>query len=169
MNQVTPNPSRRPWSVRAIGWLLLGQAVLFLALAIWQATEAYEAVAGETALLNQLVLLMHAFTLAAVFLLLLLTLLAFGRLWPRGWGYAVLAQGLMLALTLAQHFRGRELYTHHIMLFSIFMTIYLHHPDVQAAFQIRPTQANNEEEALLFAEELNALQSNNTPEESLYE
>lgn len=164
MNQATPNPSRRPWSVRAIGWLLLGQTAILLMLAIWQAAEAYEAVAGETALLNQLVLLMHALTLAAVFLLLLFTLLAFGRLWPRGWGYAMLAQGLMLALTLAQHFRGREFYTHHIMLFSIFMAIYLHHPDVQATFQVRPTQADNEEEALLFAEEFNTLQSADTNE-----
>lgn len=164
MNLPTPAPTRRPWSVRAIAWLLLGQAALFLTLTIWQATEAHEAVLAETALVNQLALLLHTLTLTAVFLLLLLTLLAFGRLWPRGWGYAMLVQGLSLALTLAQHFRGREAYTHPLMLLSIFMVIYLHHPDVQATFQVRPTQTDNGEEALLFAAELNPLPGDATSE-----
>ncbi len=153
MTQLPPTPVRRPWSVRAITWLLLGQATLLLTLAVWQAIEAYESVIAATALLNQLILLLHTLTLTAVFLLLLVALLAFGRLWPRGWGYAMLAQGVSLALTLAQHFRGREAYTHPLMLLGIFMVIYLHHPDVQATFQVRPTQTDNGEESLLFAAE----------------
>ncbi len=135
-----PEKTRRPWSVRAVNWLLLAQTAVLLSLAIWQSITAYAdlSLLPETAVFGSISsLFADAAALTAVTLLLLFTMLAFTRLWQQGWGYAMLVQGLILAFTLVQHFRRPELYTYPLMLFSIFMVIYLHHPDLQLTFQVR--------------------------------
>jgi len=47
----------------------------------------------------------------------------------------VLAQGLNLALALLLYFGGRPAFVYPMMLYGVFMVLYLHQADVQAAFR----------------------------------
>lgn len=145
--------SKRPWAVRAVGWLLLLQATLLVTLIIWQILEASEDLTTlpETAVFTYIIgILAGSLALAAVVILIGFTLLAYARLWTQGWGYAMLVQGLLLAITLVHHYRGPDFYVYPLMLFSIFMVIYLHHPEIQDTFQVRvlPVEENQDLEEL---------------------
>lgn len=130
---------KRPWSVRAISWLLLGQTAVLAVLVAWRVTVIYlETEFDVDVMLPRLaVLLPSSMALAAVAALALFAALAFFRFWRQGWAYAMLVQGLLLATMLVDHFRGSSFYVYPLMLYGIVMVIYLHHPDVQAAFEVR--------------------------------
>jgi hypothetical protein len=61
----------------------------------------------------------------------------FFRLAPAAWVSAVMVQGAGLLLALLLYFGGRPSYVYLMMLAGIFMVIYLHQADVQAAFRQR--------------------------------
>jgi hypothetical protein len=76
-----------------------------------------------------------AFGLLAV--LALSAAVGFLRLVPAAWVSAVTVQGANLLLALLLYFGGRPSYVYGMMLVGIFMVIYLHQADVQAAFRRR--------------------------------
>jgi hypothetical protein len=129
----------RPWPVTANAWLLLFETLGFLALgalylgplgAQWPFTpELWEA--KRIAFFTGLVFALFA-------LLSLSAALGFFRLVPAAWVNAVTVQGAALMLALVLYFRGRPAYVYGIMLYGIFMVLYLHQADVQAAFRPPP-------------------------------
>jgi hypothetical protein len=128
----------RPWAVSANAWLLILEAGGFIALgalylgplgATWALTpEAWEA--ERLAVLTGL-----GFGLLAV--MALSAAIGFFRLVPAAWVSAVTVQGATLALALLLYFGGRPGYVYAMMLTGIFMVVYLHQADVQAAFRRR--------------------------------
>ncbi|MCI0397436.1 MAG: hypothetical protein L0322_21215, partial [Chloroflexi bacterium] len=74
--------------------------------------------------------------------------LGFLGLWRTGWPNAMLVQGLSLLLTLILYFREGPVYIYGLMLYSILMVVYLHHPEVQEAFKTKlAVEAELEEKA----------------------
>jgi hypothetical protein len=61
--------------------------------------------------------------------------LGFLRMARGAWLLAVLVQGINLALALALYFGQRPAYVYAMMVYSVFMVLYLHQADVQAAFR----------------------------------
>lgn len=135
-----PRPAR-PWPVRALAWLLLLEAVGFIALgALYLGPLGTQGAftpehwdAERIAVLTGLV-----FGLLAV--LALSAAIGFWRLLPAAWLNAVTVQGAELLIALVLYFRGRPAYVYVMMVYGIFMVLYLHQADVQAAF--RPATDN---------------------------
>jgi hypothetical protein len=132
---------KRPWPVTANAWLLLLEAVGFVALgalylgplgAQWPLTPEVWAAERIAVLTGLLFALVAVLSLSAAF--------GFFRLVPGAWTNAVMVQGGTLLLALVLYFRGRPAYVYGMMLYGIFMVIYLHQADVQAAF--RPPAAS---------------------------
>jgi hypothetical protein len=73
---------------------------------------------------------------------LLAVVAAFGflGLWRTGWPTAMLLQGLCLLVALGLYLRTAPPYALGLMSYSILMVIYLHHPEVQQAFQTKQLQ-----------------------------
>ncbi len=131
-----PARPRRPWAVTANALLLLLQAggfgatgVLYLGRlgALWPlGVEAWEA--GRIALAT-------GFVFAVLALLALVAAGGFLRQWRQAWVVGVMVQGVELLLALILFYRGRPAYVHVMMVYGIFMVLYLHQADVQAAFR----------------------------------
>ena len=129
-------PPRRPWAVTALAWLLLLQAVgltSLAALAIGSFTARLP-LPPDWFVLPQLAPLRG---LACALIALLAVAAAFGffRVAPGAWVNAVLVQGLTLLTALLLYFRERPGYVYLLMLYGLFMVLYLHQADVQAAFR----------------------------------
>jgi hypothetical protein len=124
--------------VSANAWLLGLEAAGFIALgalylgplgAAWPLTpEAWQA--ERLAVLTGVI-----FSLLAV--MALSAAVGFFRLVPAAWVSAVTVQGANLLLALVLYFSGRPGYVYGMMLAGIFMVVYLHQADVQAAFRRR--------------------------------
>jgi hypothetical protein len=139
----------RPWPVRLIALLLFFQALGLISLSIYnfdQATlqdnnDLFQIILISFTVLNQ--------TLAFAILGLLTIVAGFGFLWlaRTGWLTAMLVQGLVLLSAITIYLRGGLPYTFGLMGYSIFMVVYLHHPDVVQAFQTKETQEMQLDEA----------------------
>lgn len=114
-----PRPAR-PWSVTAIGGLLLVEMAGLLFLAF---TNIRRPVGPA---------------FAALALLALTAAIGFARLRRGGWVNAVLAQGGELLLALLIFFGARPVYAYLMMVYGILMVLYLHQDDVQAVFRLAP-------------------------------
>jgi hypothetical protein len=73
-------------------------------------------------------------------LLALVAGLGFLWLWQTGWPTAMLVQGMGLLVSLGLYLRSNPPYIFGLMSYCILMVIYLHHPDVQQAFQTKKLQ-----------------------------
>lgn len=140
-SDVAPEEGRTetPWSARASAVLLLSQVMLFLLLAglnFWEtAVSTWDSLwdglrEGE----NQLYFVVGLLLLA---LFTTWALLHFYRLHRRGWLYAMLTQCFCLLLGLVAYFTSRSISSQLMLLSGIFMTIYLHNPETQAAFRVQ--------------------------------
>ena len=126
----------QPWAVTVIGWLLVLEALGFLSLGAlylgalgprWSLTPqgpGAERMATVTGLV-----------FGVLALLALIGALGFFRRRRGAWVSAVFVQGAVLLIALALYFRGRPAYVYGMMVYGIFMVLYLHQADVQAAFR----------------------------------
>ena len=131
---------RRPWAVTVIACLLLLEAAGFLAL-----SASYLGPLGprwpwpQPPVFNERSATLTGLAFAALALGALAGSLGFFRLRRGGWVSAVFVQGAGLFVALALYFRGRPAlvppYAYVMMLVGIFMVLYLHQADVQAAFR----------------------------------
>ncbi|MCC7362250.1 MAG: hypothetical protein IT317_22385 [Anaerolineales bacterium] len=129
-------PPRRPWPVTALAWLLLLQAAgltSLAALAIGPFTARLP-LPPDWFVLPQLAPV-RGLVCALIALLAVAAAFGFFRVAPGAWVNAVLAQGLMLLVALILYFRERPGYVYLLMLYGLFMVLYLHQADVQAAFR----------------------------------
>lgn len=140
---MSPRPHRkrpaRPWAVTANAWLLFLEGVGFVTLgALYGGLGARWPLAPDVTAAERLAALTTiAFGVLAV--LALWAALGLFRLLPAGWVSAVSVQGITLLLALLLHFSSRPGYVYALMLAGIFMVLYLHQTDVQAAFR-QPAQ-----------------------------
>jgi hypothetical protein len=129
-------PPARPWPVTANAWLLLLEAAGLLGMAALYVGPWVERLPFMPAdwLERSLVRTTGLFfTLLAV--LALVSAFGFFRLARSAWLSAVLVQGLTLGLALILYYGGRPAFVYGMMLYGIFMVLYLHQADVQAAFR----------------------------------
>lgn len=138
---------KRPWSVKAVTWLLLLETAAFVIIAAIHWLELNLAQISLVAALGGQMLstLAGAVAFSALAFIGLLAIASFVRLWQSGWLYAMLGQGLTLAFMLTQTFRELHFYTYGLMAYAVVMVVYLHHPDIQAAFHLKQTPANVEQ------------------------
>jgi magnesium-transporting ATPase (P-type) len=146
-------PRKRPWSVTAVGLLLLLQAVgLFGLGAIYFATvyllelwAPLTALSAEELLLGVVNKVIMSVIFIPLSLLAILAAIGFLRLWHNAWTNAMLLQGLTLLIALTLYFTGKPFYVYILMLYSIFMVLYLSYHDVQMAFRPKPMVENRKE------------------------
>jgi hypothetical protein len=135
-----PRPSR-PWPVTAIGWLLMLEAAGFLAIAaLYVSAWATRLAFMPQQWIEQRLIGLTGMLFCLLAILSLTSAYGFFRLARAAWMSAVLAQGFSLSLALVQYFGSRPAFVYPMMLFGIFMVLYLHQADVQAAFQPQPEQ-----------------------------
>ncbi len=145
-----PVRERRPWAVTVIACLLLLEASGFLALSSlylgplglsWPLPQPLE--------FNERSATLTGLVFAALALGALAGSLGFFRLRRGGWVSAVFVQGAGLFLALALYFRGRPTlvphYAYLMMFVGIFMVLYLHQADVQAAFRENAPSSGGEQ------------------------
>lgn len=114
-----PIPENRPWPVKLLALLFVLEAFGFIA-ALWLSGGRLPyLILGPAAALSALLLWL---------------------LWSPGWAFAILVQGVTLLVTLLEYKQlatdttYTAYTTYPLMAFAIFMVIYLHNPDVRAAF-----------------------------------
>lgn len=133
------SPPRRPWAVTAIGWLLVLEAAGWLAIAALYVGPWVSRLPFMPAeWLEQRLVRTTGLIFCLLAVLALTSALGFFRLTRTAWLSAVLAQGLNLLLALLLYFGGRPAFVYPQMLYGIFMVLYLHQADVQAAFRPPP-------------------------------
>jgi hypothetical protein len=150
--QAAPTESR-PWPVKAITLLLFLQTAGLLTIAAYNFNrlDLSAATTPLAILLLVLSVLTSSIAFSALALLNVVAAVSFLGLWRTGWSNAMLVQGMTLLVALVLYFRGggtrapHPFYIYFLMVYGIFMVIYLHHPDVQAAFHVRPSSADVEE------------------------
>ncbi|MCI0643701.1 MAG: hypothetical protein L0332_20530 [Chloroflexi bacterium] len=159
MTQPTPSKTRppremlqaeRPWSVKILTLLLFLQAAGFVAISVTSANPINFAELTTPTLFITTVAqtLTRTIAFSALALLAAMAGLGFLGLWRTGWPNAMLVQGLSLLLTLILYFREGPVYIYGLMLYSILMVVYLHHPEVQEAFKTKlAVEAELEEKA----------------------
>jgi hypothetical protein len=141
-----PPKTMRTWSVKTATLLLCLQGVGLGILAYYTFSAlAPEALPAPLSFGGFLALLFTSSTaqvcLAA---LALVSAFSFFLLRPLAWTLALLLQGLMLLLGLAQYFQAKPFYVYFLLGFGIFMVIYLYNPDVRAAFPLEAAGAEPE-------------------------
>jgi magnesium-transporting ATPase (P-type) len=145
-------PRKRPWSVTAVGLLLLLQAVGLFGLGaihfaivylvdLWVPLSALSAEELLLGVVNQVVMSIIFIPLS---LLAILAAIGFLRLWRNAWTNAMLLQGLTLLIALILYFTGKPFYVYILMLYSIFMVLYLNYYHVQMAFRPKPVVEDRE-------------------------
>ena len=149
MSTTTPNnENERPWAVKTLTWLLLLEAFLFFGIGIFNAgtLQLWTQLSFDN-LLSAFVLTLTNLTLyGALALLTIIAAIGFLNLTSRSWTYAVLVQGLALLTGIVLYRQSFPFYVVVVMTYGIFMTLYLHHPDVQTAFKVRQlTQIDGDE------------------------
>jgi hypothetical protein len=146
-------PRKRPWSVTAVGLLLLLQAVgLFVLGAVYFAIvylldfwAPLSALSAEELLLGVVNKVLMSIIFIPLSLLAILTAIGFLRLWRNAWTNAMLLQGFTLLIALIRYFTGKPFYVYVLMLYGIFMVLYLNYHEVQVAFRSKPVIENREE------------------------
>lgn len=139
--------SVRPWAVKAITWLLFGQTAVLFGTAVYTLLLLDEITLPQ-ADINQVLALLIVLNIPIVFLSLALLVLAaafsFLGLWRGGWSISMLAQGLILIATLTLFSFTAPYYIYINMGYAVALVLYLHHPDVEAAFHVKETPDNGE-------------------------
>jgi hypothetical protein len=139
--------SLRPWAVKAITWLLLGQAAVLFGMAIYSFLQL-DTITLPDAEVGQIIALLSLLNMTIIFsslaLLVLVAAFSFLGLWRGGWSISMLAQGLVLLVTLILFSFTAPFYVYLLMGYAVFLVLYLHHPDVEAAFHVKDS-ANGEE------------------------
>jgi hypothetical protein len=139
----------RPWPVKVLTLLFFVQALGLIGLAVFNFDQAV--ISEETIFLQILLSILTSLnqTLAFGTLSLLAIVAGFGFLWlwKTGWLTGIMLQGLLLLVAIGLYLRGGPIYVFGLMSYSILMIIYLHHPEVQQAFQTKQTQQQKMEEA----------------------
>jgi hypothetical protein len=131
-----PAKPKRPWAVSAIGWLLVLEAAGWLAIAALYVGPWVSRLPFMPAeWLEQRLVRTTGLIFCLLAVLALTSALGFFRMTRTAWLSAVLAQGLNLLLALLLYFSGRPAFVYPLMLYGIFMVLYLHQADVQAAFR----------------------------------
>lgn len=129
-------PKSRPWAVSVAGILLIIQSIGFFLLSAanfptglnWQPTQFGEYFG----------LMYHLIPTTLYGFLGFISFLAsidFLRIRPNAWSIALGVQGFALFGALVQYFGSRPLKIYPMMAYCIFMVIYLHHNEVQEAFE----------------------------------
>jgi hypothetical protein len=140
--------SARPWPVRILTILLFIEAVGLIFLSIFSFSTT---IVPQDDLLTAFVIFITAIPRSLAFgalgLLALVAGFGFLWLWRTGWPTAMMVQGLGLLVALGLYLRSGPPYVFAIMVYGIAMVIYLHHPDVQQAFQTKKMQETELEEA----------------------
>ncbi len=126
---------QRPWPVTACGRLLALEGLGLLALAWLNAPESARPSLGESWL---------ALTLAFLGLLALLTSLSFLRLRARARDRAMFLQGITLSLALFFYLGEGPAFIYALMFYSLFMVLYLQHPDVRVSFPYDSVEGGSE-------------------------
>jgi magnesium-transporting ATPase (P-type) len=153
LGSTSNKPRKRPWSVTAVGLLLLLQAVGLFGLGaihfaivylvdLWAPLSALSAEELLLGVVNQVVMSIVFIPLS---LLAIMAAIGFLRLWRNAWTNAMLLQGLTLFIALLLYFGGKPWYVYILMLYSIFMVLYLNYHDVRMAFRPKPVVENREE------------------------
>ncbi|TAK12798.1 MAG: hypothetical protein EPO32_07590 [Anaerolineae bacterium] len=127
---------RTPWLVRVLALLLLAQSV---GLALLARSNLHLGLSPQITDLSELSLRLLpplAYGLAA--LIALLAAPSFWRRRPNAWHFALLAQGLMLAIALVLYFNSRPPYTYVMMVFGLYMVLSLHNEEVRLIFHALP-------------------------------
>jgi hypothetical protein len=132
--------SVRPWAVKAITWLLFGQTAVLFGTAVYTFLQL-ESMPLTEADISQILALLTFLNMPIVFaslaLLVLVAAFSFLGLWRGGWSISMLAQGLILIVTLILFSLTAPFYIYLLMGYAVFLVLYLHHPDVEAAFHIK--------------------------------
>jgi len=145
-------PRKRPWSVTAVGLLLLLQAVGLFALGAIHFDMVYlvdlwtplSALSAEELLLGVANKVVMSIIFIPLSLLAVMAAVGFLRLWRNAWTNAMLLQGLTLLIALILYFTAKPFYVYILMLYSIFMVLYLNYYHVQMAFRPEPVVESRE-------------------------
>lgn len=139
------------WPVKALGWLLLLQAAVLLGSGIFHlitvnfltSFKLLLTLLSTPEVLNSLYLRTF-FSIILIPLALLVSIAAIGfwRAWLTAWLYAMIGQGLILAISLALYFYGQPDYL--AMVSSTFLVLYLNYADGQANLQVKSVKAEEE-------------------------
>lgn len=139
----------RPWPVKILTVLFFIQALALIGLSIFNFDQT---VIAEGNNLGQIILssitdLTRSIAFGTLGLMAIVA--GFGFLWlgRTAWLTGMLLQGLLLLVAIGLYLRGGPIYTFGLMSYGIVMVIYLHHPDVQQAFQTKQTQSMTMDEA----------------------
>jgi hypothetical protein len=140
----------RSWPVRVLTLLLFVQAAGLIGLSIFNFDQSILQQESDflQIILTSFIDLNRTMAFGALGLLAIVA--GFGFLWlgRTGWLTGMLVQGLVLLAAIGLHLRGGPPYTFGLMGYCILMVIYLHHPDVQQAFQTKQTQGTKMDEAV---------------------
>jgi len=145
-----PPPENRIWPVKALGWLFLLQAVVllgngliyFLGADILPDLERLLVLSPNGVLEGPQISIIFNFALIPLAILVLVAAVGFFRSWPTAWLYAMLSQGLILAMTLLLYFYDEPDYL--AMVTSTFLVLYLNYADGQANLQGKSIRAEEE-------------------------
>ena len=137
-NATTEHRRSRPWTVRAIGLLLLLQAIVYVALTIylllpfdWTATAELQ---GDITNAQQIDALAISFLLIPSAILAILSAIGFLFLRRAGWLLAMAMQGATLLGCLTFYFDTKPWAIFPVMVYCIVMAFYLNSFDVRVAF-----------------------------------
>lgn len=138
----------RPWPVRAMTLLLLGQIVGLLVLDIYHiyTTPALDGVTIETLPLVLVTSFRTGIVLTLLVLLASLATISFLGLWRSGWTLAMLLQGLILLYALVIYSLEESWLAYPLMVSGIFMVFYLYHPDIRTTFPTSLASEHQEQE-----------------------
>jgi len=133
--------SVRPWPVRILTFLLFIQALGLIGLSIYSyKPDTLQQKSVINIILTFFTALPRSLAFGSLGLLAIAAGLGFMRLWRTGWPTAMLVQGMGLLVSIGLYLRSNPPYIFAVMGYCIFMVIYLHHPDVQQAFQTKQLQ-----------------------------
>lgn len=136
--QSTPYlPSEQRWSIRALAWLLLLQAIILFGGGIYHSIQAQ--ILPRFGHLSQLTMakvliglassVIFGWILIPLAILVFMAAIGFFRNWQIAWLNAMLSQGLILTISLRLYFSGTPDYV--AMVSSTLLVIYLNYIDVQ--------------------------------------
>jgi hypothetical protein len=135
--------SARPWPVRILTLLLFLQAAGLIGLSIYSYNpEILQQADQVRAVITFFTEVPRSLAFGSLGLLSIVAGLGFLGLWRTGWPTAMLVQGMTLLVSLGLYLRSNPPYIFGVMSYCILMVIYLHHPDVQQAFQTKKMQEN---------------------------
>jgi hypothetical protein len=133
----------RPWPVRILTILLFVQALGLIGLSIYSFNpEILQHEDEFGAFLTFITEIPRTLAFGSLGLLAIVAGFGFLWLWRTGWPTAMLVQGLALLVAIGLYLRSHPPFIFGVMAYCILMVIYLHHPDVQKAFQTKQMQEN---------------------------